>query len=100
MNFWRASIFIKKIVLALSYNYNQDQGGQWWIGLQDPGKNGNWQWTDETKLDYQNWDPDDFGESGFCGQLDDARGASNQWIKRPCEMSNCCYFFCSMNARV
>jgi hypothetical protein len=38
-----------------------------WTGLFEPNNSGNYQWVDDTSLNYENWNPKHSGDRGSCG---------------------------------
>jgi len=54
-----------------------------WIGFSDAAKEGRWQWSDGTPVDYLNWDPmqPDGGDSEDCAYT---WGIDGEWGDTPC----------------
>jgi hypothetical protein len=60
---------------------------KWWIGLNDIGKKGRWQWLDGTPYGYQHWgagEPNDAGGMEDCVQLN-RFGVDGGWNDEPCD---------------
>lgn len=53
-----------------------------WIGLNDPGHNRLWQWSDNTPFNYSNWatgEPDNVQNIQFCVRLIADAAGSHPW---------------------
>jgi hypothetical protein len=60
---------------------------KWWIGLNDIGKKGRWQWLDGTPFGYVHWgagEPNDAGGIEDCVQLN-RFGQDGGWNDEPCD---------------
>uniref|UniRef100_H3AC89 C-type lectin domain-containing protein n=1 Tax=Latimeria chalumnae TaxID=7897 RepID=H3AC89_LATCH len=57
-----------------------------WIGLNDPEKNGKWEWIDGSMVKFRNWysyQPDNYLASEYCGEL--YFSDLQRWNDRNCE---------------
>nr|ABP94118.1 venom C-type lectin mannose binding isoform 5 variant 2 [Notechis scutatus] len=67
-----------------------------WIGLNDPGKNRTWEWTDGSDFDYTSWgifEPGNTDREEYCAKLRSVSGHSS-WEASKCESKN--RFICKM----
>nr|ACC67942.1 C-type lectin mannose binding isoform 5 variant 1 [Oxyuranus microlepidotus] len=67
-----------------------------WIGLNDPGKNRIWEWTDGSNFDYTSWEllePGNAGRGAYCVQLSSI-SRHFRWEAANCESEN--FFVCKM----
>uniref|UniRef100_R4G300 LP-Hop-1 n=1 Tax=Hoplocephalus bungaroides TaxID=83403 RepID=R4G300_9SAUR len=67
-----------------------------WIGLNDPGKNRTWEWTDGSDFDYTSWgifEPGNTDREEYCAKLRSVSRHS-RWEAAKCESKN--RFICKM----
>uniref|UniRef100_R4FJF4 LP-Bra-11 n=1 Tax=Brachyurophis roperi TaxID=1295043 RepID=R4FJF4_9SAUR len=67
-----------------------------WIGLNDPGKNRIWEWTDGSNFDYTSWgifEPGNADRGEYCVQFTSSLWFSG-WKADNCESEN--FFVCKM----
>nr|WVG99556.1 C-type lectin-like protein [Pseudonaja textilis] len=67
-----------------------------WIGLNDPGKNRTWKWSDDSNVDYTSWERSEPGNADggeYCAQLTSI-SRHYRWEAAECESKK--FFICKM----
>ncbi|EDO47850.1 predicted protein [Nematostella vectensis] len=73
----------------LDYVRNAVQdGNSVWIGFNDKGREGRWEWTDRSPVTFKNWSPNEPNNGGFRENEDCAvmRWDDSRWTDFPCSV--------------